>query len=116
MQLGAVCPYAAFAVTDDRVVLPAVPYVGDSVDEFVGLRIAVGVLRVEPLAERSCGKGRDGGDDVPAGAAPTEMIQRRESAGQLPRLAVGRRARPDQPMRSVTAACAESTAIGSNCV
>ncbi len=50
MDFGAVRPDAAFAVTDDRVVLPAVPDVGDGPDEFVGLRVAVGVLGVEPLA------------------------------------------------------------------
>ena len=90
VQLGAICPHATLTVTDDRVVVPAVPRTRDSFDELVCARIPIGALRMEPFTEIRRRQWRDGGDDVPAGATATEMIQRRKPAGEIPRLAVGR--------------------------
>jgi hypothetical protein len=97
MQLAPVGPHAALAVTDDRAVLPAVPRALNDVDELMRACVPVAVIRVERLTEVGRGQRGDGGDDVPAGPARAEMIQRREPAGQFPRLAVGGRAGPDQP-------------------
>src|SRR6185437_13538128 len=88
---------AALTVADNRVVLPAVPRAQDDLDELVRARVTVGMVRMGGLAEVRRGQRRDGCDDVPSGAAAAEMIQRREPAGELPGLAVGRRASPDQP-------------------
>ena len=97
VQLSAVGPHAVLAVTDDRVVLPAVPRAYGRVDEFMSRCIAVSMVRMGGFAEGRRGQRRDGGDDVPARPAAAEMIQRRKPAGEFPGLAVGRRAGPDQP-------------------
>src|ERR1700761_8828053 len=97
VQLAAIGPHTALTVTDDRAVLPAVPRALDDVDELVGPRVPVGMIGMEGLTEVRRSQRRDGGDDVPPGPAGTEMVQRREPAGQLPRLAVGGRPGPDQP-------------------
>ena len=97
VQLAAIGPHAALTVTDDRAVPPAVPRALHHIDELVGPRVPVGMVGVEGLTEVGRGQRRNRGDDVPAGPARAEMIQRREPAGQLPRLAVGGRAGPDQP-------------------
>src|ERR1700761_8442128 len=89
VQLAAIGPHAALAVTDDRAVLPAVPGALHDVDEFMGAGGAVGMIGVERLAEVRRGQRRDGGDDVPAGPPGAQVIEGREPAGQLPRLAVG---------------------------
>src|SRR5579875_3051342 len=89
VQLAAIGPHAAFAVTDDRAVPPAVPRALDDVDELVSAGVPVSVIGMERLTEVRRGQGRDGGDDVPAGPPGAEVIQGREPAGQLPRLAVG---------------------------
>src|ERR1700760_4967413 len=97
VQPAAIGPHTALAVTDDRAVLPAVPGALHDVDELVGAGVPVSVIGMERLTEVRRGQRRDGGDDVPAGPPGAEVVQGREPAGQLPRLAVGGRAGADQP-------------------
>jgi hypothetical protein len=59
-------------------------------------RVPIAMPGMRGLTEiRRCQR-RAGSDDVPAGPACAEVIQRREPAGEFPRLAVGRRAGSDQ--------------------
>src|SRR6266702_160571 len=88
VQLTAVCPHPTFAVTDDGVVVPAIPHPRHYFDEFVCACVTVGVIGMDGFAEVGCGQWRDGGDDVPAGAAAAEVIQCCESPGELPRFVV----------------------------
>ena len=97
VQLAAVRPHPTFAVTDDGVVVPAVPHPHHDLDEFVCARVTVGVIGMDGLTEIGRGQWRDGGDDVPAGAPAAEVIQCCESTGELPRFVVGRRAGANQP-------------------
>jgi hypothetical protein len=77
VQLVPVCPDAAFAVADDGVVFPAVPYACDDLDEFGCARVAVGMVGMGGFTESCRGQRCDGGDDVPAGTTAAEMVQRR---------------------------------------
>ena len=80
-----------------RVVLPAVPELGDDVEELVGPVVPLGVRRASSsrLKLRARRRGR-GGDDVPAGPAAADVVERGEPAGQVERLVVGRGRRGDQ--------------------
>ena len=86
----------ARAVDDEGVVLPAVPELGDDVDELLGAGVALLGLRHGVQAE-VVGRGlAPGGDDVPAGAATRHLVEAREEPGQVVRLVEGRAGGGDQ--------------------
>jgi hypothetical protein len=88
--------HAAFLVGDHGVVRPAVPEFGRHLDELGGPAVAVAVQRgfVEAEVAGRVGAGR--GDDVPAGPATRDVVQRGEPPGQVVRLVVARRRGGDQ--------------------
>ena len=84
-------------VADLGTVLPAVPQPDGHVDELgrapVALPVAGGVVKTEVLRGR-LGRGRD---DVPAGPAAADVIERGEPAGEVVRVVVGGGRGGDQP-------------------
>jgi hypothetical protein len=84
-------------VADLRAVLPAVPEPDRHVGELRGPPVALPVRRVvvEPEVQRGVSPGR--GDDVPAGPATADVVQRGEPAGQVVGLVVGGRRGGDEP-------------------
>ncbi len=89
--------HAALDVADEGVVRPGIPQAGHHVVELAGALVALGVLHmvVEPEIQRGVGVG--GGDDVPAGAAAADVVDRGELPRQVERLAVGGGGGGDQP-------------------
>ena len=84
-------------VAHERVVGPGVPEAGHHVVELARALVALAVLHVlvEPEIERRVRIG--GGDDVPAGAAVAEMIERGEAARDVIGRVEGGRAGGDEP-------------------
>ena len=84
-------------VADEGVVGPRIPEAGHDVIKLARSAIALGMLHVIGHAEIQRRIGIGGGDDVPAGAAATEMVERSETPGHV----IGRiergRAGGDQP-------------------
>ena len=87
----------ALDVAHERVVGEGVPQAGHHIVEFARPLVALGVLHVvvEPEIQRRIRIG--GGDDVPAGAAIADVIERGEAAGDMVGLIEGGRSRRDQP-------------------
>ena len=83
-------------VADQRAVLPAVPESPDDVHELAGTGIPAVVFDQGALAEVAGRLRVIGGDDVPAGPAAADVIQRREPPGQVKRRAERGRRRRDQ--------------------
>ncbi|HXT93668.1 MAG TPA: hypothetical protein VN714_30935 [Trebonia sp.] len=96
VQLAAVAPHAAFPVTDQRVVRPAVPHPLDHVDELLGPGVAVSLPGMAVLAEVGGYQRGGGGHDVPGRPAAAHVVQRREAAREVPGLAVRGGPGPDQ--------------------
>lgn len=82
-------------VVDDGVILPAVPQLLHNVDEFVRFLVSQLMLGMRRHAEVVRRRARPG-DNIPAGPAFADMIQRGEFAGDVERLVVGRAYRRDQ--------------------
>src|SRR5947208_13101952 len=80
-------------VGDDRAVVPGIPETTHHVDELRRDLVAQVVLGEVRLAEIECGPFVSAGDDIPAGAAVAEMIERGEGASDMERLAEARRHR-----------------------
>ena len=87
---------AALDVADEGVVGPGVPQAGHHVVELARAPVALAVLHVlvEPEIERGVRIG--GGDDVPAGAAAADVIERGEAARDVIGRVEGGRAGGDQ--------------------
>lgn len=62
---------------------PGVPQFAGRGDELGGARVPVRPVEVAAAAEVLAGEGVGGGDDVPGGAAPAEVVQRGEPASGL---------------------------------
>ena len=86
----------ALDVADEGVVGPAVPQAGDHVVELARAAVALGVLHVLVEAEIQRRVRIGGGDDVPAGAAAADMVERGEAARDVIGLVEGGRAGRDQ--------------------
>ena len=74
---------AALGIADEGIVGKAVPQAGDDIVEFPRALIALAMLDmlVEAEIQRCVRVGR--GDDVPAGAAAADMVERGETAGDV---------------------------------
>ena len=79
MQLVGIEKKAAFDVADEGIVGPGIPQAGDDVVEFARAAIALAVLHVIGHAEVQRRVRIGCGDDIPAGAAAAEMIERGEA-------------------------------------
>ena len=71
---------AAVDVADEGIVRPRVPQAGHDIVEFARALVALAVLHQCVHAEIQRRVGVGGGDDVPAGAAAAQMIERGEAA------------------------------------
>ena len=80
VQLGGIEIDAVLDVADEGVVRPAVPQPGNHVVELARAGVALAMLHVllEPEVQRGIRVG--GGDDIPAGAAATDVVERGEPA------------------------------------
>jgi hypothetical protein len=78
----------AVVVAQDRTVLPAVPELGDDLQELGGAGVAVPVRRAFDAEVVRLGLARRG-DDVPSGPAAADVVQRGELAGHVEGLVVG---------------------------
>jgi len=88
--------YAALDIADEGVVGPTVPETGDDIVEFA--RPAIALIMLHLLVDSEI-EGRIRircRDHVPSGAAATDVIEGRETAGDMKRLFIGSRARRDQ--------------------
>ena len=96
MQLVGIEKDAVLDVADEGVIRPAVPQSGHHVVELARAAIALAVLHVlvEPEIQRRVRIG--GGDDVPAGAAAADVIERRKPARDVIGRIEGGRAGGDQ--------------------
>lgn len=83
-------------VAHEGIVGEGIPEAGDDVVELTRALVALGVLHVIVEAEVECGVGVRCGDDVPAGAAAAEMVERGEAAGDVIGLIKRGRAGRDQ--------------------
>ena len=88
---------AVLDIADEGVVGPAVPQAGDDIEEFAGPPVAVAMLHVlgEPEIQRCVGVG--GGNQVPAGTAAADVVERREAPGDQVGRLESRRGGRDQP-------------------
>ena len=89
--------YAARRVAEEGVVRPTVPKAGHHVEELAGAAVARGVLPVLVAAEIPRLHRIAGGDEVPAGAAAADVVQRGEFPRDVVGLVVGGRGGGDQP-------------------
>ena len=96
VHLVGVEEHAALDVADEGVVGPAVPQAGDDVVELAGALVALVVLHVLVHAEVERGVRIGGGDDVPAGAAVAQVIERGEAARDVIGRVEGGRAGGDE--------------------
>ena len=83
-------------VAHEGVVLPAVPQPAHHLDEFRGAAIALVIVGRRVVVEILCLHRRYRGDDVPAGTAAAQMVERGELPRDVKRLAVGGRERGDK--------------------
>ena len=83
MHLVGIEEHAAVDVTDEGVIGPGVPEASDDVVELARAAITLAVLHVlfEAEVQRGIGVGR--GDDVPAGAAAAEVVERSKAPGNV---------------------------------
>jgi hypothetical protein len=89
VQLVGIEEHAAGLVVDQGVVFPAVPETLDDV-QILGRQAVAGVVRqMLGLAEVLGRAFQPGGDDVPAGAAAADVVQRGELAGHVEGLGIG---------------------------
>src|SRR5690606_23735278 len=82
MQLVQIEKSAALLVANEGVILEALPELLDHVDMLCGARVAEG-MRMLPVEIEIVGCGiRTGRDDIPAGSAAGNEVERRELAGK----------------------------------
>ena len=74
---------AIFDVSDERVVGPAVPQAGYHVIELPGLAVSFGMFDMLFEAEIEGRLGIGCGDEIPAGTAIADMVQRGELSGDM---------------------------------
>src|SRR5215204_7195794 len=91
--LGAIEEGARRLVGNDCAVVPGIPETTHHIDELRRDLVAEIVLRELRLTEIERSLVVRAGDDIPAGAAVAEMIERSESAGDMERFAETRRHR-----------------------
>lgn len=89
MHLLRIEEQAAFPVADESIVGEAVPEPGDDIIEFAGTMITLAMLHMFVEAEIESGIGVRRRNDVPAGTAATDMIERGETPGDMIRLVEG---------------------------
>ena len=93
MQLRRIEIAAGGAVADERIILPAVPQPAHDFGELDDPVVALVMLEMRIAAEILGFRQVRRGDDVPAGAAAADMIERGEFAGDVVGLVVARRRR-----------------------
>ena len=84
-------------ITHKSVLGKTVPQTGHDVEELAGAAIALAVVHVLGQPEIQRGVGIGGGDQVPAGAAAADMVERGKAAGDHIGRLEGRRGGGDQP-------------------
>ncbi len=96
MHSGGIEIEALFDVAHEGVVGEGIPQAGHHIVEFARPAITLGVLHVifEPEIQRRVGIGR--GDDVPARAAATDVIERSKAPGDVIGLVKSGRTRGNQ--------------------
>ena len=90
-HLGGIGEHSAFAVQRDRIAVPRIPVPHHDFDELFRPIVTQVVFEVLLLAEIGGLGIVERGDDVPGGAACGELVKRREYAGDVERLVIGRR-------------------------
>jgi hypothetical protein len=83
MHLVGIHEDAALDVADEGVVGEGIPQAGDDVVELARALVALGMLHVIVEAEVERGIGVRRGDDIPAGAAARDVVERGEAAGDV---------------------------------
>jgi hypothetical protein len=73
---------ASLDIANKGIVSPAIPQPGDDIVELTRAGIARGMLQMLVAAEIMRGFGVASGNDVPAGAALAEVIERGEAPGE----------------------------------
>ena len=102
-------------VADEGVVRPGIPQAGDDVVELARAAVAFAVLHVIAHAEIERRVGIGGRDDIPAGAAAAEMIERSEPPRDvIGRVERGRAGGDEADDARSTIASADSNVNGSN--
>ena len=96
VQPGGIEINAVFDVADEGVVGPAVPQSRDDVIELAAALVAFAVRHVLLMAEIQRRVGVGGRDQVPAGAAVADVVERGEFAGDVVGVVVGGRCGGDQ--------------------
>ncbi len=77
---------AALAIALEGVVIPGIPQTKDDVRKLTRALVALGLWHVFVAAEVERRRMVSGCDEVPSGASVTDMIERRELAGERERL------------------------------
>src|SRR3981081_4170599 len=83
MDLAGVGKNARRRIVDDGVVFPAVPEPRDDIQIFPGALVTLAMWRMLGQAEILCRLRRGRGDDVPAGSAATDVVERSEQPRQI---------------------------------
>ena len=91
MQAPLIKEQTVVLIAQPSIVGPAVPQARDHIEKLMGTPVTLVVLHMlgHPEVERRIGVG--GGDDVPAGAPATDVIERREAPRDVIRLIEGGR-------------------------
>ncbi len=87
---------AAVDIADEGVVGPAVPQARDHIEELARPLVAFAMLHVILKAEIQRGIGIGCGDEIPAGAAAADVVERREFARDVIGLIEGGRCGGDK--------------------
>jgi len=91
MHLGGVEVDAVLLVADDGAVLPGIPQAEHDLGELAGAGVAVGMRHMRVVAEIERLGGGKRSDEIPAGAALADLVERGEEARDGERLVIGRR-------------------------
>src|SRR4029450_10041786 len=83
MPLAFVIELARRFVVEEGIRVPGVPQPLDDVNEFARTRVPGGVLELRVAVEVERFRLRPGGDDIPAGAALADQIERGEGTGDM---------------------------------
>lgn len=83
MNLVGMSEDAGFAVADDSPILPAaLPQLVANLEIFLGKIVAIVMFRLGRLADIECAAVEIGGDDIPADASLSQVVERRDAAGE----------------------------------
>ena len=96
VHLGRIEIEPGLDVAHEGVVGKGIPETGDHVIEFARPLVALGVLHMVVESEVQRGVRIGGGDDIPAGTAAADVIERGETPGDMIGLVERRRSRCDQ--------------------